>query len=443
MNFELRIANSELRKAPILNSEFAIRNSKLLFVAAFVLCTTCTLPTANRTRLKFWGLGAEGEIVSQMIPEFERRYPDIQVEIQQIPWTAAHEKLLTAFVGEATPDVAQLGNTWVPEFDAIHALEDLTPWVARSHAVDRGDNFEGIWRTNLVNGRLYGVPWYVDTRVVFYRTDLLASVGYKKFPATWDEWVDAMQRLRARQRPDQYPILLPTDEWPHPVTFALEEGAPLLRDGGRYADFEEPRFEAAFNFYLSLYRRGFAPTLSRTDVANRYQQFATGDFAMLISGPWDVDELRKRLSPGVQWSTAMMPGPGGHSTSLAGGSSLVIFRASKQKEAAWKLIEFLSEPAQQLRFYELSRDLPARRSVWVQAGIAGDPRMASFREQLEHVTPTPQVPEWEEIATAITEESEQAIRGSRSAQQTLAALDARVNRMLTKRRWVLQQEAAR
>jgi len=426
------------------HSTFNIQHSTFnICFLALAFCANCSLHQDRREILKFWGLGAEGEIVSQMIPEFERRNPGIKVEIQQIPWTAAHEKLLTAYVGESTPDVAQLGNTWVPEFEAIHALADLTPWVARSHAVDRSDNFEGIWRTNVVDGRLYGVPWYVDTRVLFYRTDLLASVGYKKPPETWDQWVDAMQRLRAKQRPDQYPLLLPTDEWPHPVTFALEQGAPLLRDGGRYADFEEPRFATAFNFYLSLYRRGFSPTLTRTDVANRFQQFATGDFAMLISGPWDVGELRKRLSPDVQWSTAIMPGPGGRSTSLAGGSSLVIFHASDRKEAAWKLIEFLSEPAQQLRFYQLSRDLPARRSVWEQAGIARDSKMASFREQLEHVTPMPQVPEWEEIATAISEEAEPAIRGSRSAHQTLAALDARVNRMLTKRRWVLQQEASK
>ena len=49
-------------------------------------------------RLTFWALGREGEIVAQMIPEFERR-TGIAVRVQQIPWTAAHEKLLTAYVG--------------------------------------------------------------------------------------------------------------------------------------------------------------------------------------------------------------------------------------------------------------------------------------------------------------------------------------------------------
>src|SRR6266568_8243748 len=83
-------------------------------IAIFVLalCTTCTLRSDKREVLKFWALGAEGEIVSQMIPEFERRNPGIKVEIQQIPWTAAHENRLTAYFGASRPDVAQRGHTW-------------------------------------------------------------------------------------------------------------------------------------------------------------------------------------------------------------------------------------------------------------------------------------------------------------------------------------------
>jgi hypothetical protein len=82
--------------------------------------------------LRFWGMGREGEVVAELIAEFEREAPDIRVRTQQIPWTAAHEKLLTAFVGNATPDVAQLGNTWIAEFAAIHALEPLNTRVAAS-----------------------------------------------------------------------------------------------------------------------------------------------------------------------------------------------------------------------------------------------------------------------------------------------------------------------
>ena len=59
-------------------------------------------------------MGREGEVVAELIPQFERDNPGIRVEVQQIPWQSAHEKLLTAFAGRVTPDVAQLGSSWVP-----------------------------------------------------------------------------------------------------------------------------------------------------------------------------------------------------------------------------------------------------------------------------------------------------------------------------------------
>src|SRR5688572_33456807 len=131
-------------------------------------------------------MGREGEIVTELIPAFEKEHPGIKVEVQQIPWSAAHEKLLTAFVGDATPDIAMLGNTWVPEFVALDALEPLDDRVASSQSLHQADFFPGIWSTNVVGGTTYGVPWYVDTRVLFYRADLLRAAGYDSMPATLD-----------------------------------------------------------------------------------------------------------------------------------------------------------------------------------------------------------------------------------------------------------------
>ena len=84
----------------------------------------------------FWGMGREGEVVQELVRDFERAHPGVRVRVQQIPWTAAHEKLLTAHVGDATPDIAQLGNTWIPEFVALDALEPLDRWLSRSTTMD-------------------------------------------------------------------------------------------------------------------------------------------------------------------------------------------------------------------------------------------------------------------------------------------------------------------
>src|SRR2546423_12624802 len=113
--------------------------------------------------------GREGEVVKSLVSDCERENPALPLVVQQVPWTSAHEKLLTAVVGKATPDLAQLGNTWIPEFAAIGALEKLDQRVAQSKAISPAGYFPGVWRTNLYDGDLYGIPWYVDTRVLFYR----------------------------------------------------------------------------------------------------------------------------------------------------------------------------------------------------------------------------------------------------------------------------------
>ena len=75
----------------------------------------CAAKQDDREVVKFWAMGYEGEVVAQLLPEFERQNPGIKVELQQLPWLSAHEKLLTAFAGDSLPDVSPIGNTWIPE----------------------------------------------------------------------------------------------------------------------------------------------------------------------------------------------------------------------------------------------------------------------------------------------------------------------------------------
>ncbi len=396
--------------------------------------------------LEMWGLGREGEVVRELVPDFERANPGVRVRVQQIPWIAAHEKLLTAYAGKATPDLAQIGNSWIPEFAAMRALAPLGERVAASTSIRPDAYFPGIWATNLAEGQIYGVPWYVDTRVLFYRRDLLAEAGIERPPETWKEWRAAMTRLVRPGPPERYAILLPIDEWEQVTILALQNGCELLREGGRFGGFSTPACREAIEFYLGLFRDGLAPAVGNNQIANLYQQFAEGGFAMYITGPWNLGEFRRRLPAELQdnWATAPLPAPDGDfpGLSMAGGSSLVVFRASPRQDAAWKFIEYLSSPEVQARFYELTGDLPARREAWRHAALADDEKARAFAAQLERVAPTPRVPEWEQIAQKLWEALEPAIRGRRSAEESLAALDRDVDRMLDKRRWLLDRQVA-
>jgi multiple sugar transport system substrate-binding protein len=302
--------------------------------------------------------------------------------------------------------------------------------------------FPGILETNVVDGVTYGVPWYVDTRVLFYRKDLLARAGYDRMPHTWREWKEALHAIKGVVGEHRYGVFLPTNEFMQPVIFGLQNRSPLLAEHGTRGAFSEPAFRRAFEFYVELFREGLAPPIGNAEIANMYQEFARGYFAMMITGPWNLGEFARRLPDSLSdaWGTAPLPGPDGPGESIAGGSSLVLMRGSKHKAEAWRLVEFLSRPDVQVRFWELTGDLPARVEAWDDPALAADPRVAAFREQLERAVPAPRVPEWEQIANLLQDRAEAVIRGAVPLDTALVRFDRDVDRLLEKRRWMLERE---
>ncbi len=424
------------------------RLARGVLLASLFTCLSlagCDRRAASTQTLTFWTFGPEGEAVQALLPEFARTHPGITVSVQQLPLSAAHQKLLTAYAGGSMPDMMQLGNTWLPEMVALDAVAPLDARVRHSTSVAPADYFDSIWATNVIDGRLYGVPWYVDTRLLFYRVDLLKAAGFDHPPRNWAEW---RRMLTALSDPaaHRYGILLPTNEYEQLMSLALEQPDPLLRDGNRYGNFESPGFKRALTFYVDTFRQQQAPAISNVVAGNPWEEFGRGVYAFYLSGPWNIGEFRARLPAEQQdrWSTARLPGPDGPGTGAAGGASLVVFRHSAHKDAAWALIEYLSEPQVQRRFYALVGDMPPRRSAWDGGELRDDPQARAFREQLEHVRPTPPVPEWERIANEMQLVAARVIAGELTVDQACAELDRRVDAILEKRRWVLaRREGAR
>ena len=400
------------------------------------------------TLLRFWAMGRESEVAAELIAGFERENPGVRVKVEQLPWTAAHEKLLTAFAGDATPDLAQVGNTWLPEMQALGALEPLAPWLAATPSLVPDDYFPGIWATNAPAGERVGLPWYVDTRLMFVRQDLLQRAGVRAMPQDWAAWRAAMARLREAGMAT--PLLLPTNEFEPLLALALQQPAEVLREGGRFGNFSSPDFRRALGFYAERFRVGDAPGLTNNQVANVWQEFGRGSFAFYISGPWNIGEFKRRLPAELAdaWTTAELPGPvegQGPGVSIAGGASLAIFKRSRHKAEAWALMRYLSRPDVQLQFYRLTGDLPPRRSTWAlpldgDASLAQDRHAAAFRRQLERVRPTPAVPEWERIMQEMQLTAARVVGGRETEDAAVRGLDQRVDGFLEKRRWMLDRQ---
>lgn len=400
----------------------------------------CTPRRDGQTVLRFWAMGNEGGTVGQLMPEFERRNPGVRVQVQPLPWTAAHEKLLTAYAGASLPDVSQIGNTWVAELTAIGALSP-TPAAAANLLTDQ---FPAVLETNQIAGRAMTTPWYVDTRLLFYRKDLLARAGFEAPPQDWAEWKRAMHAIKRVAGPGNYAILLPLNEFEQLLTFGLQVDEPLLRDRDTRGNFSSPGFVSALNFYKSLFDEGLAPLASATQISNVWTEFAKGYFSFYFSGPWSVGDFRSKLPAAFQpnWATAGVPGPKGLGASAPGGSSLAVFKSSPHQEAAWALVRYLSEPAIQARFNAIVGDLPARQSAWGLAKVERDPMLAPFRGQLERARAVPKVPEWERIVTEMQIVAERMVRGEYTPQSAAAEIDRRADRLLEKRRWMMDQGRA-
>lgn len=410
----------------------------LLAGASAAGLTGCGPRDDGKTRLRFWAMGSEATNVGQLLPEFERLNPGITVEVQALPWTAAHSKLLTSYAGSSLPDLSQVGNTWVSEMTAIGAISPL-PDFADDLLTDQ---FPAVLETNQINDRPMATPWYVDTRLIFYRSDLLERAGYDAVPQTWDGWKQAMHAVKRVAGAGNYAVLLPVNEFEQLLTFGLQGTEPLLRDRDTRGNFSSPSFVAALAFYKSLFDEGLAPLASSTQISNVWTEFERGFFSFYFSGPWSIGDFKTRLAPTTRWMTSGVPGPTGPGASAPGGSSLVVYRSSPHQEAAWKLVRYLSDPAVQARFNGITGNLPARESAWATPTVAGDPYIAAFKGQLSRARAVPKVPEWERIVTEMQIVAERMLRGEYTPATAGVEIDRRADRLLEKRRWMIEQGRA-
>ncbi|MFZ2322689.1 MAG: sugar ABC transporter substrate-binding protein [Ignavibacteriaceae bacterium] len=420
---------------------FKYLNPGFIFILILIFIS-CSRNSQNEKVIKFWAMGAEAEYVSKLVPEFEKRNPGIKIKVQQIPWTAAQEKLVTAFASDNTPDACQLGNTWVPQFAALNAIIPLDNFIKNSNQVKKENYFDGIWETNVIGNKVFGIPWYIDTRVMYYRKDVFERAGYQNPPKTWNELFDLAKKIKSLYpSQEKYAIYLPTNEFAPFIIFGMQAGSSILKNNDTEGNFSGKEFKEAFKFLTDFHKQKLAP-MGISQVTNVYQAFAEEYFSIYISGPWNIPEFKNWMKGNLadKWMTAPMPGyeneyPG---VSLAGGSSLVIFKNSKYKNEVWKFFEYLSEAKTQIQFYTLLNNLPAIREAWEYPVLKNDPYMKAFYLQFMNVRATPKIPEWEQIAfSKVQQYAELAARGVMSVDEASKNLDNDVNRILEKRRWII------
>ena len=381
--------------------------------------------------LSVWAMSYEGDYSPMLMPAFTAA-TGVEVEVQSLPWTASHEKLLTAHAGGALPDVMMLPNGWIGEFAMIGALAPVpTPAIV-------ADMFPGVLATTRVRGRDYAVPWSVAPQVQYYRRDILAREGYVAPPDDWAAWRRMALAIK-RRRPDEFVFLMLLN-WPGALfTMFTQAGAPLLRDQDTRGAFRNPAARAALAYYASLFADGLAPRALSTEVQDPVAAFAQGFFAIWPSGPSTLLDFHRRSAelPLDRWGTAVLAGPHGPAPASGINASLCVSATTPRPHEAWALVRHMTSVASELRFQRLIGNLPARQSAWADPQFAA-PVLAPFAAQLRMPATTPRIVEWERVQNEVQLVAERVVRGLMTVDEGLAAMDTRIDRLLAKRRALVE-----
>ncbi|MGH8991728.1 MAG: extracellular solute-binding protein, partial [Acidimicrobiia bacterium] len=285
---------------------------------------------------------------------------------------------VTAIGGDQTPDVAEMGSTWTPEFGGTGVLAtaegDLDGYV------------DSLVEGATVDGEVYGLPWYAGARALIYRTDVLAGLGLS-VPTTWDELVSVGRAVRDRTDLSAFGVAGTSNHYFLPLVWQNGGEIALEKDGVWHSEMASPKAVEAIQFYADLYaKEHFAPdgalSWNSRDVR---AAFEAGDLAMMIGGGWDLRAILT-AHPELEGKvgTALLPaGPGGSRDTFAGGSHLVVFEGTEHEALARQWIEFLLDPDRVASFSDQIGFLPGAVAGIKALPSTGDALYGTFSTQLE------------------------------------------------------------
>ncbi|MBX3098272.1 MAG: extracellular solute-binding protein [Salinibacterium sp.] len=351
--------------------------------------SACSTPAAEETTgpLTVWVMGDSGTNFEKLVAG-----SGIAVDVVAIPWDSIDEKLTTAVASGSGPDILQIGLSKLRTFADAGALLPLDDEIANHPALDPANFPAGISGTaTSVGGQIVSIPWTSDTRVLFTRTDILAANGIDSPPATWDE-LRADAKILAARGDGQYGYYIPQWDAPLPIEMTWSMGGDVIDANGN-VNFDTPAFQKAVDLYTGLYADGSVPVNGDFD---QTQGFISGVAPMLVSGPYlgkGVADSAPELDG--KWQASPLPAGDGGSISLFAGSNLGVWYNTDQKEASLALLDYISQPEQQLAWYDMTGELPTVSTALEDATLNSDPNVKVYTDQLATAKVLPLVSNWD------------------------------------------------
>lgn len=369
--------------------------------------------------LEMWVMGSTGPAMEGLAAGFTKE-TGVAVTVQAIPWGDVRAKMSTAIASGQGPDVIQVGLDRIAEWADAGGLLDLTDRLANYPELAPENFFSASASTMVYDAKTYTVPWISDTRVLYYRTDILDAAGFSDPPATWDQWSATAKALAARGD-GQYGMGFNTADVNIPLILTWSQGAEIYTDGA--FDFTSSAYTSAVEFEHSFFANGYTPARALAD-ADMIAGFKDGSIPMFISYPSMARSLNDQ-APEIKgkWSIAMVPKQVS-ATSVMAGSNLGVFADSDNKAAAVAFMAYLDRPEVQLAWNSVTYNLPAVTSA--MSLLAGNDLNKVYFSQMQDAKVVPVVENWGGVSQEINRATEQINLGNAAIDATVASLQKAV-----------------
>ncbi len=353
-----------------------------IFVVIFILLISSS--GFAKTQVVFWDRSTNPFVIKalkQIVADFNASSTDIEVKMVQVSGDETNiAKLMSAVASGTGPDVYRLDRFTVPERAATRLLHDITPFVNAEKIDLRKQYLDFAWQEVLYRNRVFGLPLETDTRVLYYRKDMLRQAGIdpeelspENGPITTTRLKEIAFKMNRVDDSGDYTHVgfVPWGEqgWHYTWGFAF---------GGEFYDAEKcrvtpnnPNVVAAFNF-LYDWSKMMRPRMAEkfmdsyfgtgSDFSPARHPFVTGRLGMVVSGNWFVTTLKKHLEDS-QWGVTFIPTKNKSKATWSGGWSVVIPKNAKHPKEAYQFMRYYSSAEGQRTYVKIRKTMTTWKSL--------------------------------------------------------------------------------
>ncbi|MBZ9679377.1 sugar ABC transporter substrate-binding protein [Mesorhizobium sp. ESP6-5] len=369
-----------------------------------------------------------GPYFEQVKKEFEAKNPGITVKFEVVPWDVLLQKLTTDITAGTNADLSIIGTRWLIDFVQQDVAEPLDSYITPEF---KGRFIDTFLSPSIMGGKTYGLPIAASARAMYYNKELFEKAGIAKPPATWTELQEDARKIKAQ---GAFGFGLQGKEIETDVYYYYamwSQGTEILNKDGTSGLSTPGALEAA-KLYKSMIDEGLTEpgvtSNNREDVQNLFKQ---GKVGMMITAPFLSNQIKDE-APSLKYGVAAIPaGPTGARGTYGVTDSMIMFKNSKNKDEAWKLMDFLFTTEQRAKFTQGEGFLPVNKEEAKMDYYVNNADLAAFTALLPDARFAPVIPGWEEVAQ-ITSDAMQKIYLGGDPEAGLKEAAAKANAVLKK-----------